>query len=533
VRSELGKIPGDLSSMKYKESTKDQRLRKWFGNDHSTASLRRIVLKVGQVRGINSLDLSFEYPITAIAGRNGAGKSTILALACCAYHNTKDGFRLPKRQHPYYTFRDFFMQHADEVPLQGIEIYYGIAYNKWKESDRTPGGVGVGYQKRAKKKDGKWSDYADRVKRNVAFLGIERIVPHSERSQSRSYSRVFKDAKAKGWEDKVKDAVGFVLQRAYDKFRYLEYSKYSLPMVKQGQTIYSGFNMGAGENALFEIFSTMYSCGPGSLLVMDEVELGLHAEAQKRFIDRLKDVCLDLRAQVICTTHSREIFESLPPDARFYIEPINGKTTITHSISPEFAFSKLGAAVGTEMDILVEDEVARAMVVAALPSTIRRRVTFRVIGSATALARQLAALYVRQDDKPTLAIFDADQRVKYKDLMSHARGMAEVKDGGFDPWFAKRAAFLPGATWPEAWIVERALLCLDDLAVPLHTDKDTLVDAILAGANAGKHEEFFEMARQLGLTREQCLQTFVTSVCTKNEAEFSELVANVSGQLAH
>jgi predicted ATPase len=87
--------------MKYRESQKDKRLRNRFMNDNGHASLRRIYLKEGELRGINSLDVHFDYPITAIAGKNGAGKSTILALACCAYHNHKNGFRLPKRKLPY------------------------------------------------------------------------------------------------------------------------------------------------------------------------------------------------------------------------------------------------------------------------------------------------------------------------------------------------------------------------------------------------------------------------------------------------
>ena len=70
--------------MKYRESTKDKKLRQMFANDHAHALLRQIRLETGELRGINSLDIRFEYPITAIAGKNGAGKSTILALACCA-----------------------------------------------------------------------------------------------------------------------------------------------------------------------------------------------------------------------------------------------------------------------------------------------------------------------------------------------------------------------------------------------------------------------------------------------------------------
>ena len=288
--------------MKYCESNKDRKLRRKFSFDYSHALLRDIELKSGFLRGLNSFKMKLNYPITAIAGKNGAGKSTILAMACCAYHNDKNDFKLPKRKVSYYTFSDFFIQHKEEISPQGVVIRYGFATDKLKKSETYPDGKGVGYQQRRKSQGGKWNDYAKRIKRNVVFLGIERIVPHSERSQSRSYSKAFKDEQLKGWEDKVKDAVGYVLGKSYEKYRYLEHSKYSLPMVQVGDTVYSGFNMGAGENALFEIFSTIYACGEGALLVIDEIELGLHAEAQRKFIDKLKDVCLETHTQVICTT---------------------------------------------------------------------------------------------------------------------------------------------------------------------------------------------------------------------------------------
>ena len=49
--------------------------------------------------------------------------------------------------------------------------------------------------------------------------------------------------------------------------------------------------MGAGEDALFEVISTLMMCPDGSLILIDEIELGLHEEAQARLIDELKKIC--------------------------------------------------------------------------------------------------------------------------------------------------------------------------------------------------------------------------------------------------
>ncbi|WP_395701358.1 ATP-dependent nuclease [Aquabacterium sp.] len=517
--------------MKYHESNKDKKLRTWFGADLSKALLRRIQLEKGVFRGLNALDLAFTFPISAVCGKNGAGKSTITALACCAFHNAPSGYKLPKRRNSYYTFSDFFVQHPTESPPSDVSIVYEIAHDQWKPTPKHPDGKGLGLQRRKKSKGGKWNDYDARVPRTVVFLGIERVVPHTERSQSRSYSRAFKDVPLRGWESQVMDAVGYVLAKKYDDFRYVVHSKYSLPIVKCGKVIYSGFNMGAGENALFDIFSIIYSAGPGALIVVDEIELGLHVEAQRRLVDKLKDVCESQKIQVICTTHSSDILDALPTDARIYIESVSGTTRITRGISSDFAFSKLSAVNGQEADILVEDDVARALVLAALPASMRTRVTVKDIGSANALSRQLAAVYLRGETRPVIAVFDGDQLPKESSNLAHARSMAEKAKPDFDAWFSNRAAYLPGDYWPEFWLLKRAAEIPATLAKLLGTEKEDLLSAVEYGLQAGKHRELYEFAKQLGLEREHCLHLLSTAVVQEFDDEFTAVVLRIQQRL--
>lgn len=54
---------------------------------------------------------------------------------------------------------------------------------------------------------------------------------------------------------------------------------------------YSGFNMGGGESSVFEILTAVFESGEGALLVVDEIELGLHEKAQRRLIEELKKLC--------------------------------------------------------------------------------------------------------------------------------------------------------------------------------------------------------------------------------------------------
>lgn len=360
------------------------------------------------------------------------------------------------------------------------------------------------YQSRKKKKGGRWTNYDRRVPRDVAFLGIERIVPHNEKSQSKSYYKAFESSIEEGWEDRVKDAVGRVLGKSYEEFRFVSHSKYRLPIVKSSGNVYSGFNMGAGENALFEMFSVLYSIGQGGLVIIDEIELGLHAEAQKKFIGEIKKICNKRKVQVICTTHSRNIFDSLPLDARFFLESKNGASVLTPEITSDFAFSKLSNQNSGELTIMVEDNVAEQILKSSLPSSFRKRVQIEKIGSVNALLKQLAANHERKKSRENLVIvLDGDQNTRISDNLAYFSKSVEgdIEDG----FFEDRVLYLPGSTWPEKILLEYSRKSSAGLANLMNADEPDLICALDEGELAGKHKEVYTIAQSLGLSEEEVL----------------------------
>ena len=138
--------------MKYKYSKLDKDNIKWFANDMSKATLTEIEIRKGHIRGLSKFHIKFEYPISVIAGKNGSGKSTVLALTACAFHNDSKGFKLPERKTTYYTYSDFFIQTSEEVPPEGIEVLYRFRYDRWKKSKKNLERKGNRYQKRVKKR---------------------------------------------------------------------------------------------------------------------------------------------------------------------------------------------------------------------------------------------------------------------------------------------------------------------------------------------------------------------------------------------
>lgn len=525
--------------MGYKYANIDKKNIEWFKNNDTVASLKNIELDQGNLRGLFKFDMTFDYPISVIAGKNGAGKTTVLALAACAFHNNEKGYKLARRKVSYYTFSDFFIQSKEEIPPSGINIYYEILYNNWKKSKTAPTGKGLGKQARKKPKNGKWNSYNLRAKRNVVYYGINRIVPHSEKSTSKSYKRKFKKLESLEFEEKIRQAVGYILNKTYDELWYTKHSGYKLPLVKIDDSIYSGFNMGAGESALFEIFSTIYFAPKGILLIIDEIELGLHDEAQMKFMTKLKEIALERKIQIIATTHSKIILEALPPEARFFIESYTNKTVITKGISPIFASGKLSGKKIGEIDIFVEDEIAKAIISNFLNHNILRRVNIVPIGSATAISRQLSAKYKYLEDKECLAIFDGDKKVEKKDLcnnfikkLENARKVEEKEKA--KEWFNKRGLFLCGDVWPERYLLNEILNCndsLNELAKMLSIESCLLKEYIQEGINSGKHNEFYVMEEKNFKDKFLLVDMFASVVVKKNKQRFSNLEEVVKGFL--
>jgi predicted ATP-dependent endonuclease of OLD family len=514
----------------------DQKNLKWFPNDNSRATLLTIEILRGQIRGLGRVTINFRYPITAIAGRNGSCKTTVLALSACAFHNKPSGFKLPERKQSYYTFSDFLIQTKEEAALGDIRIKYQILHNNWKVTQQNPDKVGAKWQFRFKKSGGRWNKYDSRVIRDVVFLGVERIVPHVEKSVSRSYRGKFKAAADHGWEDNVREIVGRILDTDYTSFNYRKHARYRLPIVaKKDQNVYSGFNMGAGEHCLFELFSIINDCPEGSLILIDEIELGLHEKAQERLIKELKKICERIKIQIICTTHSSRILECLPPEGRIFLERIGNDTIVIPGISPAYATGKLSGHPNGELDILVEDEAAKLIIETILDKEARSRTTVLPIGSATAVMRHLGAKYKEMQHKKdkiveVCILLDGDQSSKKSEHINQFLKVLEslnpTEKQEAKDWVEKRLSFLPGDQWPELWIVspksrEPFYQRFQREAQLSKAEVDDMLDSAI---RSGKHKEFHEAAKILRLDQKVVASNLIKSAFESSPEESKRII---------
>ena len=383
---------------------------------------------------------------------------------------------------------------------EGIVARYHIAFDRWAISKHNSLREGVLPQALTKSRGGKWTSYSARVDRSVVFFGIDRVVPHSEKSVSKSYRSSFTEALKNGCEEKVRDSVSRILGSKYEDFHFKSHSKYRLPFVKKGKFSYSGFNMGAGENALFEIFFNLHACPEGTLVIIDEIELGLHQSAQKRLISELKNICLSRKIQVICTTHSPAILARVPPSSRYYIDSYENETVAIRGIASQYAAGKLAEEHSKELTIYVEDGIAADILFATFNKEMRSRISVIPIGSDSAVISHLAGLRKANSQEKIMAVLDGD---KSKEIASRKnlflRKLESYDDKSVEEkWIGDRLITLPGLTWPEKWAMSSLKAKLTDEFVDyVGSTRDELTDYIDQAEVAGKHKEFVSLAKSL------------------------------------
>ena len=85
------------------------------------------------------------------------------------------------------------------------------------------------------------------------------------------------------------------------------------------RTRYSEFHMSSGERTILRI-SKDISRLRNALVLIDEVETGLHPYTQQQTMLELQRLALRQSLQIIVATHSPVVLDSVPPEARIFLE---------------------------------------------------------------------------------------------------------------------------------------------------------------------------------------------------------------------
>lgn len=323
-----------------RDSVKIELMEKVRKHDYGKYLLKADISKI---RGFSGETITFDFPVTALIGPNGSGKSSILGAAACAYKSVKPSIFFPKSA-------------IGDNSMYGWRAEYE-AIDKSLNSRQT-------VRRNSNFKSAKWvrSDVLDR---STYFFGIERTVPAGEKTKYKKLMRsTYKHNGAiSSIDTDVATQVEHVLGKDVHEFRVARIDSNDDFLVgRSGGVDYSEFHFGAGESSVIRMIQEIEAAPNNALILIEEIENGLHPIATRRMVEYLIDVAKRKGIQSIFTTHGDYALDPLPNEAIWAC--INGKLK-QGKLSVE-ALRAISGRVDKEVAIFVEDVFAKKWVDAIL-----------------------------------------------------------------------------------------------------------------------------------------------------------------------
>ncbi len=428
------------------------------------------------LRGLDDLRVLFDYPVSVIAGGNATGKSTVLFTAACAYKVPGAGPKdfVPSTLFPYYSPK--LGDRQDSLQRITLEFNY-----------QTPEGMRSMRWRRAKG----WSrsflgrQNASQPERQVYLRTLSNLSNPSEVRGVLSMSRL----KSEPEETPLTPSqIAFAHQML--PFRYSEVvnlssgNKNLLFAAQEGGAAYSELHMAAGERAILQLSKEIAQL-EGALVLIDEVEAGLHPWVQQLLMLHLQQLALRNDLQIIVTSHSPVVLDAVPARGRIFLDrdEESGKIVVRLPYRDVIQNALYGRS-SEVLKLLCEDEIAEGILKGVFDLLLsNQRIKWESIHIGRDTGASEFPMHARALDKfgqlqNTLFILDGDQQdgdIEHK-IRQATRSDVPV-------------LFLPGKGAPENWIWEKLQQISDSDAAQLGIDPGVLstlmnqLDATYASAS--------------------------------------------------
>ncbi|MDX2469308.1 MAG: AAA family ATPase [SAR324 cluster bacterium] len=497
----------------------------WDNSGFSDVTLKSIQIKGSPgLRGICNLDLQFNYPLTVICGRNGSGKTTFLAIAALGFHREKghlprgaklsDQARVKKKTTAHLTFSDFFFKGPSDPDVSGVKITWNYLKKK-----------SLSIQKRSEK----WMHYERRPSRAVHYLGISRTLPAIEQSVLRSHFTAKKRPQGVPLNDQFRKRLGEIMGRQYQTADALSSKAYSIRTCSTSAN-YSSFNMGAGEDILIDLLGTLQSTPENSLIVIEEIELGLHPAALSCLAKHLQEIIYEKNFQIIISTHSSDFLDAVPDRARVLIKAGMLEHNIIYSPTTRYAMGTLRGGTEPELFVYCEDEVAIEIIQRSMTATQMKRVKILPVGTKDELARQ--AVYHLKAELPQKHFILWDGDVPHSEANSWIKKYSNNSQDIIDKLCF---GFIGKSSPPENILVE-ILNCEEGFEiVKTEMRLESISDAseIITALNflSEHHEIPYSLAKQLNITKEDALKKLVDCSYRTDNQLFEDIQNSIENVL--
>jgi ABC-type lipoprotein export system ATPase subunit len=370
---------------------------------------RLLRLQITQLKNLSDVTIEFDEPkpLTAILGPNGFGKSTVLHALAASFQPSK-------------------VQRGSTVLLLGedcryIDYFPNTPHGTWSNTlfnvvhsfregtviQINPLSVSKGIRQ--------WKPLAkQRPERETYFVGVSSSTPVIELDWPRSKVNYTTHELSDADSLEIRQKASYILNRDYTRYHTNRVTaRSSLIGVEFRGVNYSALSMGAGEQRLFRILRKVKDAGQYALILIDELDLLLHADALHRLIDVLNTYAVAKKLQIVFTTHRESVvnFESSVAIRHLYCSSAAPHKTFCFKETKPDALTRLTGEVHRPLSICCEDDVSTAIIEkVAQQAGIRRFVEISRFGAADNCFTLAAALLLSQQDLVnTLMVLDGDK----------------------------------------------------------------------------------------------------------------------------
>lgn len=422
-------------------------------------------IRIRRLRNVRDLRVPFSYPVSVLAGPNGCGKSTVLFACACAYRPPDRSTRkfVPSSMFPNFTSRQFTVA-SDAVQRTELEFYYlhggerlSMAWRRGKRWNRSFMGRKGGRQ----------------PERDVYLRTLANLTNPSEVRSVLQLGREHVQS-----ETLMPDFLVFA-------HRILPWRYRSLALISDRptrdllfaeldtteETSYSEFHMSSGERTILRISKDISELR-NALVLIDEIDTGLHPYTQQQVMLELQRSALRQNLQIVVASHSSVVLESVPAEARLFFERDDQTGEVRRAPLYRDIFQKaLYGQSRDQLSILCEDAVAEGIIRGIL-DWLNVEVGLRhedvVVGRDTGkdeFAGHIRTLGMFNKLGDFVFVLDGDAR----NLEPTLRAAAE-KFG-----HAVRLLFLPDEGTPEHWLWDAIRLRPADYGIQLGISEGDLV----------------------------------------------------------
>lgn len=277
-------------------------------------------LKIEKFRHLENIDIKFGKIITAIAGQNGTGKSSVLGLVGHIFSfkekEDKDIYKTIDGK-PFETqFSEIFRFSYPNKDKSG-EHKYSVELNNddfipVSSSDR----IERGKEKSLRLVVGKRTKGEGKRTFPVIYLGLRRLFPLAQEESIKSNQSDLTQEEIQKYQQ-MHNEILMLNENINPEF----VEGFSKKFYATATDKYDSLGNSAGQDNIGQVITAILSFErlknllgknyEGGLLLIDEADATLFAGAQEKLIEKFFKISRDLQLQIIFTTHSIEILKRL------------------------------------------------------------------------------------------------------------------------------------------------------------------------------------------------------------------------------